>query len=300
MSQPATGRRELISARTRTAIRDTMSDTVLREIDEMWQDELFPPTEDPEPVGGQRVTRFQGYLNTVDWTDPGQVARALRVFEVALRPMFNPSEGYTHGIDVIISRMRRLLERDGYKLQDDGKIIGSPIAVISDAVLSNLSDPAVILDHLDRIAHAIERDDPAQAIGSAKELVESTAKVVLRERGEPFSDADDLPDLVRKAQITLAVHPTTAMSGPDGSTGVKKILGATIVITTGVAELRNRGYGTGHGAGFLRTGLGTRHARLAVNAAKLWCEFILDTLADDLAPWRTAAQEQMTPPTRPS
>ena len=48
--------------------------------------------------------------------------------------------------------------------------------MISDAVLSSLSDPAVILDHLDRIAHAIERDDPAQAIGSAKVLVESTAK----------------------------------------------------------------------------------------------------------------------------
>lgn len=141
------------------------------------------------------------------------------------------------------------------KPQDYGRIIGSPISVISDAVPSNLSDPAVILDHLDRISHAIERDDPAQAIGSAKELVESTAKVVLRECGEPFSDADDLPDLVRKAQITLEVHPTTSTSGPDGSTGVKKILGATIVITTGVAELRNRGYGTGHGSASLRTGL---------------------------------------------
>ena len=299
MSKPAIGRRELVSERTRTAIRDTMSGTVLREIDEMWQDELFPPAEDPEPVGGQRVTRFQGYLNTVDWTDPGQVARALRVFEVALRPMFNPAEGYTHGVEVIIPRIRRLLERDGYKLQDDGQIIGSPFSVISDAVLSNLSDPAVILDHLDRISHAIERDDPAQAIGSAKELVESTAKVVLRERGEPFSNADDLPDLVRKAQITLEVHPTTSTSGPDGSTGVKKILGATIVITAGVAELRNRGYGTGHGSASLRTGLSARHARLAVNAAKLWCEFMLDTLADDLAPWRTAAQKETTPPTGP-
>ena len=121
----------------------------------------------------------------------------------------------------------------------------------------------MILDHLDRISHAIERDDPAQAIGSAKELVESTAKVVLRERGEPFSKPDDLPDLVRKAQITLAVHPTTATSGPDGFTGVKKILGATIVITTGIAELRNRGYGTGHGPGSTRAGLGHRNAEPA-------------------------------------
>ena len=45
-------RRELVSRRTREAVRDTMSGTTLREIDEMWQDELFPPAEDPESVGG--------------------------------------------------------------------------------------------------------------------------------------------------------------------------------------------------------------------------------------------------------
>jgi len=63
-------RPELVNKRTREAVRDQMSGTVLREIDEMWQDELFaPPEEDPEPVGGERVTRFQGHLELVDWTD---------------------------------------------------------------------------------------------------------------------------------------------------------------------------------------------------------------------------------------
>jgi hypothetical protein len=68
---------------------------------------------------------------------------------------------------------------------------------------------------------------------------------------------------------------------------VKKILGAVTTISAGIAELRNRGYGTGHGQGAARTGLGTRHARLAINAARLWCEFMLDTLSDPQAPWRT-------------
>lgn len=60
-----------------------MSGTTLREIDDMWQDEGFPVAIDPEPVG-QRVTRFQGYLDLVDWTNEGEVARALRVLNVAL------------------------------------------------------------------------------------------------------------------------------------------------------------------------------------------------------------------------
>jgi hypothetical protein len=64
------------------------------------------------------------------------------------------------------------------------------------------------------------------------------------------------------------------------------VLGAALTVTSGVAELRNRGFGTGHGPGQSRTGLGARHARLAINAARLWCEFMLDTLSDTQAPWR--------------
>jgi Abortive infection C-terminus len=268
-----------------------MSSTTLREIDEMWQDELFPPAEDPDPVGGQRVTRFQGYLNQVDWTDQGHVTRALRVFEVAIRPWFSPPEGYTHGLEVVIPRLSRLFQRDGLALDDAGRISGGVHVVIADELLADLSDATVIHEHLDRISAAIERDDPAQAIGSAKELIESTAKLVLRERHVTYSDADDLPALVLKAQQSLAVHPAGRTPGPDGSDAVKKILGAVTTITGGMAELRNRGYGTGHGQGVARTGLSSRHARLAVNAARLWCEFMLDTLSDRHAPWQTASPE---------
>lgn len=83
-----------------------------------------------------------------------------------------------------------------------------------------MPDAGVIHEHLDRISAAIDRDDPAQAIGSAKELIESTAKLVLRERGEPYSDADDLPALVLRAQQSLSVHPAGRPSGPDGSDAV--------------------------------------------------------------------------------
>jgi len=59
-----------------------------------------------------------------------------------------------------------------------------------------------------------------------------------------------------------------------------------MTITTGLAELRNRGYGTGHGPAGPRVGLGARHAHLAVSGARMWCEFMLDTLADPKPPWR--------------
>ncbi|WP_368861958.1 abortive infection family protein [Frankia gtarii] len=76
------------------------------------------------------------------------------------------------------------------------------------------------------------------------------------------------------------------MPGPDGSDGVKKILGAVADIPVGLGELRNRRYGTGHGPAGARTGLRPRHAHLAVNAALTWCHLVLDTLSGPDAPWR--------------
>ncbi len=110
-----------------------------------------------------------------------------------------------------------------------------------------LDDPAAVHVGLDRISRAVEDGDYAQAIGSAKELVESTAKLVLRTCGEVVDDKDDLPALVTKAQRALDVHPSSPRPGPDNSDAVKKILGGAMTITNGLADLRNRGYGTGHG-----------------------------------------------------
>jgi len=129
-------------------------------------------------------------------------------------------------------------------------------------------------------------DDPALAVGSAKELIESTVKVVLTERGSSVDDKADLPVLVRNAQRALGLHPSGTTPGPDGSDAVKRILGAASSLALGVAELRNRGFGTGHGPTGARIGLRARHAHLAVNAAFTWCQLMLDTLAAPEAPWR--------------
>lgn len=280
--------RILLNERARCAVRDVMSDTTLREIDRLWEDEGFAPVlEDPAPVGGQRVTHFQGYLDQVDWTDADQVRRALRVFEVAVKGMFGNGEAsrITEGPR---ERIRRLFARDGVTVTDDGRFTGDLLGPVVASSLDALTDSSVIEEHLDRITRAIASEDPAQVIGSAKELIESTAKLVLIQTGYQITDREELPELIRLAQDQLHIHPQQVKFGPDGTGPVKKILGASSTIATGVAELRNAGYGTGHGRAAPRSGLGPRHARLAVNAARTWCEFILDTLDDKKAPWRQA------------
>jgi Abortive infection C-terminus len=160
---------------------------------------------------------------------------------------------------------------------------------INEDLIANLRDPAAIREQLGRLQRIAESDPPL-AIGTAKELVESTAKTVLQERGLPVNGKDDLPMLVKKSQEALGLHAATAQ-GPDGAGSVKRILGGLTSIAVGLGELRNR-YGTGHGPSGKRVGLRPRHARLAVNAAVTWCSVMLDTLADNEAPWRSGSDDQ--------
>ena len=119
---------------------------------------------------------------------------------------------------------------------------------------ANLRDPAAIRELLTRLQRTAQSDPPL-AIGTAKELVESTAKAVLQERGQEVDDKYDLPTLVKRAQEAIGLHPGSTHPGPDSTGAVKRILGGLTTIVMGLGELRKRGYGTGHGPKGERVGL---------------------------------------------
>ncbi|WP_261566653.1 abortive infection family protein [Frankia gtarii] len=267
---------DLVSRPTRNLFRTLMTGSTYGEIDRAFQDEGFAPsTTCTYEDSSVRRTRTQEYLETVDWTDPSHVTRVLRVFEWLLHGFEAP---YT-------DRFLNSLRRDGYLIDKDTGHITPASPQFTVVSLANLKDPSAIREHLDRIQRAVI-DDPALAIGSAKELIESTAKVILTELGRPINEKAKLPALAREAQEALGLHPTSRIPGPDSSDPVRKILGSVSGIVDGLAELRNKGYGTGHGQATARTGLRSRHAHLAVNASLTWCQLILDTLADPEAPRR--------------
>lgn len=266
---------DLVGSTTRGIFRDLMTDSTVSAISTAFQDEGFAPDPDCryEDSSVRRQTT-QSYLDAVDWTDPRHVGRFLRVAE----RLFNGWEPQG------LSQFHQSLRRDGYQVDEQTAQITPVGPQLSIESIARLADPSAIREGFERIRRAIS-DDPALAVGSAKELIESTAKIVLSERGQPFDDKSDLPKLARAAQLSLGLDPSNG-SGPDGSEGVKRILGAVTTIANGLAELRNRGIGTGHGPATARVGLGVRHAQLAVNAALTWCQLMLDTLADPEAPWR--------------
>jgi Abortive infection C-terminus len=274
-------RPELVSRATRRALRGLATEMYVKAIEGLWQDQGFVPVSDLHYEDSSvRRTTFESYAAGVDWTDVAQVERALRVFESQLRWLARQDWHRPSSLDEI----RELLDDDGFELDERCQIRWRRPPAL-EATLAGLTDPSGIRAELERIRRALP-DDPAGAIGAAKQLVEATAKVVLTERHLPVAGDAKVPELVKAAQQALHLHPSSTILGPDSSEAVKKILGVVSSIAVGVAELRNRGYGSGHGQASTPTGLSPRHAHLAVNAAITWCHLLLDTLADPTAPWR--------------
>lgn len=280
---------ELIHLGTRNAFRYLATEIPQNKIADLWESEGFAPVEvlEYEDSSVRRWT-FQSYAERVNWSDLVQVERALRVFEWQLRWL---AALPTHE-ERVFDDVRARLKRDGLEIDDVYCLHWSrPIGLESS--LHSLADPSGIRAELERARRALP-EDPAGAIGAAKQLVEATAKVVLHERGQIVDEHATVPDLVKAAQQALRLHPSSVLPGVDGADGLKKILGGVSSIAVGIAELRNRGYGSGHGQTRAPAGLGVRHARLAVNAAVTWCQLLLDTLADPAAPWRRQPDGEIT------
>ena len=87
-------------------------------------------------------------------------------------------------------QVRHSLRRDGYVTDPETGHIMSAGPQFTAVSLAGLTDAGAIREQLDHIQRAIA-GDAALAVGSAKELIESTAKVVLAERGLPASDRAD-------------------------------------------------------------------------------------------------------------
>jgi len=157
----------------------------------------------------------------------------------------------------------------------------SDLARLSDAAY--LSDPTALHDHIQRIEKSID-SDPSQAIGSAKELVETAAKHVLQHYGVDAAQHDTFPRLVKAAVAKLDLGSETIPDAPKGAQAVGMLTGGLGQIAEATAAIRNL-YGTGHGR--TRTaGAEGRHARLVVGACSTLAAFLLETLHDRKASTR--------------
>jgi hypothetical protein len=128
---------------------------------------------------------------------------------------------------------------------------------------------------IERLYKAVD-EDPAFAIGTAKDLVETACKTILSESGHVIDVSWDLGELVKETRKVLDLLPEDVPDSVKGAKTVRRLLGSLGNIAQGLGELRNL-YGTGHGKQGKAKGLRQRHARLAVGAASTLVTFLFET-----------------------
>ena len=258
----------MITRRTLTEFRDNLSDYFsIPNVHDFFRNEGFErnPAHEPTDVQGQKRKLVEQYYAGIDLKSANDVERLLAVFADILKQ----NEGDNQG------GLVEALKRDGYEWCQDQIVPSNPIPYTEDivAVASRLEiDPLLV--QMDRLKKAID-DDPALAVGTAKEMVETVCKTILE-----IMDVDvpkRFPQLVRDTAKALSLHPDDISDSVKGASVIRRLLNNLAQVADGLAELRNL-YGTGHGkSGKVRGGVTARHARLAVGSAATLVEFLLRT-----------------------
>lgn len=122
----------------------------------------------------------------------------------------------------------------------------------------------------------MQSENPTEAIGKAKELIESCCKTILDENRIEWDKNWDVGQLTGETVKLLKLMPKDIHDTAPASTEVKAILGNLRAIATNLAALRNP-YGSGHGKSATYKGLEERHAKLAVGSSITFVNFLWDT-----------------------
>lgn len=187
----------------------------------------------------------------------------------------------------LVSHFNDQLRQVGWELYEEELIAGRPrfayrqasgndLRVVSRArTVADALDAGWMAKEIQRLENAVDRD-PALAIGTAKELVESCCKTILTKRGVAFTKSDDLGDLTKKLSKELQLVPEGISDEAKGADNIRHILRNLTQLTNHLAQLRGL-YGTGHGRDGQYRGLQPRHARLAVASAVAFIDFVAET-----------------------
>lgn len=118
--------------------------------------------------------------------------------------------------------------------------------------------------------------NPTEAIGKAKELIESCCETILERNGITPNKDWKLNQLVDETMKLLEITPKHIPDTAKEATAIKAILGSLRGIATNIAIIRNA-YGSGHGKSASYKGLQERHAKLAIGSSVTLVNFMWDS-----------------------
>lgn len=239
---------------------------------------------------------WQHRINNHDWEDDwvftdnrfqlidGSPETFLRFLCEALHPLVRPDRDETLKLALHFNEQIRPA---GWDIFEEERIAGRPRfsyrrlssgpsrAVQRGKTVADSLSAGWMAKEIERLEHSVDKD-PALAIGTAKEIVESCCKTILTKRGVSFTKSDDLGDLTKKLTKELRLVPEGISDEAKGADNIRLILRNLTQLTSNLAQLRGL-YGSGHGRDGGHRGLQPRHARLAVASAVAFIDFVSET-----------------------
>ena len=121
----------------------------------------------------------------------------------------------------------------------------------------------------------LKETNPTEAIGKAKELIESCCKTILDYFKIQYNSTDSISKLTKQVFKELKISPEDVDESDPLYTTLKQIYGNLSGVSAGLGELRNA-YGSGHGKSDDYKGLDPRYSKLAVGCATTLVTFLWD------------------------
>ena len=173
--------------------------------------------------------------------------------------------------ETIVSAAREAFSSIGYELDAEGNLRPR---LIED--LGSLEANAVLLTYIRRAQRGAT--DAALVTGTAKDLLEATARHVLFRQTADYRPKDDFPTTLYGAFYALGLQPAPLLLPQLASDPHVAVEQCMYLLANAVNRLRNK-EGTGHGRA-TPADLTEREARLSIQAMGLISQFMLDKLAE--------------------
>ena len=195
----------------------------------------------------------------------------LRFLALTLHPRVRTNESEVHKLVEIYNKH---LGNDGFEVIQTDEISGKPIFSVHQKIIGQaglLAKKVEIKKYLNTeyvngkidIMNEAIRKDTDLAIGTAKELLETTCKSILKQKAVVVDSNWTLTQLLKATTNALDFTPKEAANPESAERSIKQILGGISSIVHGVSELRNS-YGTGHGKDADFKALEAKYAKLLV------------------------------------
>ena len=119
-------------------------------------------------------------------------------------------------------------------------------------------------------------ENPTEAIGKSKELIESCCKTIIESSGEAIKDSISMRQLIKQTLNLLNIPNKNARMNLEEERIMQQIVGSLNGLSSGIIELRNH-YRSGHGRSAKFNGLTKRHAELSVGSSITLVRYLWDT-----------------------